>query len=129
MKRFLSFLIFNVFLSIASAQSADSLNVSAPKDSAASKTIDKAVCYDAADICEGIFKPGYTRLLGEVIERPENAGFIYKYSYKGSDFIFNGNTDDGSEFLRNTDGSLIPLNIVSVFNILKSRIRTFIKYQ
>lgn len=92
----------------------------APKDSAASKTIDKVVCYDAADICEGIFKPGYTRLWGEVIERPENAGFIYKYSYKGSDFIFNGNTDDGSEFLRNTDGSLIPLNIVSFFNMYKT---------
>ncbi|WP_022932728.1 hypothetical protein [Treponema bryantii] len=87
----------------------------APKDSAASKTIDKAVCYDAADICEGIFKPGYTRLWGEVIERPENAGFIYKYSYKGTDFIFNGNSNDGSKWLQNTDGSLIPLNIVSVF--------------
>ena len=87
----------------------------APKDSAASKTIDKVVCYDAADICEGIFKPGYTRLWGEVIERPENAGFIYKYSYKGTDFIFNGNSNDGSKWLQNTDGSLIPLNIVSVF--------------
>ena len=87
----------------------------APKDSAASKTIDKAVCYDAADICEGIFKPGYTRLWGEVIERPENAGFIYKYSYKGTDFIFNGNSNDGSKWLQNTDGNLIPLKIVSVF--------------
>lgn len=87
----------------------------APKDTAASKTIDKAVCYDAADICEGIFKPGYTRLWGEVIERPENAGFIYKYSYKGTNFIFNGNSNDGSKWLQNTDGSLIPLNIVSVF--------------
>lgn len=87
----------------------------APKDSAASKTIDKAVCYDAADICEGIFKPGYKRLWGEVIERPENAGFIYKYSYKGTDFIFNGNSNDGSKWLQNTDGSLIPLNIVSGF--------------
>ena len=92
----------------------------APKDSAASKTIDKAVCYDAADICEGIFKPGYTRLWGEVIERPENAGFIYKYSYKGTDFIFNGNSNDGSKQLQNTDGSLIPLKIVSVFNMYKT---------
>lgn len=92
----------------------------APKDSAASKTIDKAVCYDAADICEGIFKPSYTRLWGEVIERPENAGFIYKYSYKGTDFIFNGNSNDGSKWLQNTDGSLIPLKIVSVFNMYKT---------
>ena len=92
----------------------------APKDSAASKTIDKVVCYDAADICEGIFKPGYTRLWGEVIERPENAGFIYKYSYKGTDFIFNGNSNDGSKQLQNTDGSLIPLKIVSVFNMYKT---------
>lgn len=87
----------------------------APKDSAASKAIDKAVCYDAADICEGVYKPGFTRLWGEVIERPENAGFIYKYSYKGSDFIFNGNSNDGSKWLQNTDGNLIPLKIVSVF--------------
>lgn len=92
----------------------------APKDSAASKTIDKTLCYEAADIREGVYKPGFTRLWGQVIERPENAGFIYKYSYKGSDFIFNGNTDDGSEFLRNTDGSLIPLNIVSVFNMYQT---------
>ena len=92
----------------------------APKDFAASKTIDKTLCYEAADIREGVYKPGFTRLWGEVIERPENAGFIYKYSYKGSDFIFNGNTDDGSEFLRNTDGSLIPLNIVSVFNMYQT---------
>lgn len=89
----------------------------APEDSAASKTIDKTVCYDAADICEGVFKPGFTRLWGEVIERPENAGFIYKYSYKDTDFIFNGNSNDGSKWLQNTDGSLIPLKIVSVFNM------------
>ena len=92
----------------------------APKDSAASKTIDKVICYDDVDIREGVFKPGYTRLWGEVIERPENAGFIYKYSYKGSDFIFNGNTDDFKTCLQNTDGSLIPLNIVSFFYIYQS---------
>lgn len=92
----------------------------APKDSAASKTIDKVICYDDVDIREGVFKPGYTRLWGEVIERPENAGFIYKYSYKGSDFIFNGNSDDVKTCLQNTDGSLIPLNIVSFFYIYQS---------
>ncbi|MEE1541318.1 MAG: hypothetical protein UF067_02530, partial [Paludibacteraceae bacterium] len=47
MKRFLSFLIFNVFLSIASAQSADSLNVSAPKDSAATDSALTVVKQDA----------------------------------------------------------------------------------
>lgn len=87
----------------------------APKDTAASKTIEKTICYDAADICEGIFKPGYTRLWGEVIESPENAGFIYKYSYKGFDFLINGNTKDGSEFLRNTDGTKLPADFVSAF--------------
>lgn len=87
----------------------------APKDTAASKTIEKTLCYDAADICEGIFKPGYTRLWGEVIESPENEGFIYKYSYKGFDFLFNGNTNDGSEFLRNTDGTKLPADFVSAF--------------
>lgn len=92
----------------------------APKDSAASKTIDKTVCYEATDIREGVYKPGFTRLWGQVIERPENAGFIYKHSYKGSDFIFNGNSDDGSTWLQNTDGSLIPLKIVSVFNMYKT---------
>ena len=91
----------------------------APKDSAASKTIDKVISYDDVDIREGVFKPGYTRLWGEVIERPENAGFIYKYSYKGSDFIFN-NSDDFKTCLQNTDGSLIPLNIVSFFYIYQS---------
>ena len=87
----------------------------APKDTAASKTIEKTLCYDAADICEGIFKPGYTRLCGEVIESPENEGFIYKYSYKGFDFLFNGNTKDGSEYLRNTDGTKLPADFVSAF--------------
>lgn len=87
----------------------------APKDTAASKTIEKTLCYDAADICEGIFKPGYTRLWGEVIESPENEGFIYKYSYKGFDFLINGNTNDGSEFLRNTDGTKLPADFVSAF--------------
>ena len=87
----------------------------APKDTAASKTIEKTLCYDAADICEGIFKPGYTRLWGEVIESPENAGFIYKYSYKGFDFLFNGDTKDGSESLRNTDGTKLPSDFVSAF--------------
>ena len=87
----------------------------APKDTAASKTIEKTLCYDAADICEGIFKPGYTRLWGEVIESPENEGFIYKYSYKGFDFLINGNTKDGSEFLRNTDGTKLPADFVSAF--------------
>lgn len=47
MKRFLSFLIFNVFLSFASAQSADSLSVSAPKDSAATDSALTAVKLDA----------------------------------------------------------------------------------
>ena len=91
----------------------------APNDTAASKTIDKVISYDDVDIREGVFKPGYTRLWGEVIERPENAGFIYKYSYKGSDFIFN-NSDDFKTCLQNTDGSLIPLNIVSFFYIYQS---------
>ena len=91
----------------------------APNDTAASKTIDKVISYDDVDIREGVFKPGYTRLWGEVIERPENAGFIYKYSYKGSDFIFN-NSDDFNTCLQNTDGSLILLNIVSVFYIYQS---------
>ena len=92
----------------------------APKDSAASKTIDKTLCYEAADIREGVYKPGFTRLWGQVIERPENAGFIYKYSYKGSDFIFNGNSDDGSTWLQNTDGTHIPLKNVSVFNMYQT---------
>ncbi len=91
----------------------------APNDTAASKTIDKVISYDDVDIREGVFKPGYTRLWGEVIERPENADFIYKYSYKGSDFIFN-NSDDFNTCLQNTDGSLIPLNRVSVFYIYQS---------
>ena len=91
----------------------------APNDTATSKTIDKVISYDDVDIREGVFKPGYTRLWGEVIERPENAGFIYKYSYKGSDFIFN-NSDDFNTCLQNTDGSLIPLNRVSVFYIYQS---------
>ena len=91
----------------------------APNDTAASKTIDKVISYDDVDIREGVFKPGYTRLWGEVIESPENAGFIYKYSYKGSDFIFN-NSDDFNTCLQNTDGSLIPLNRVSVFYIYQS---------
>ncbi len=92
----------------------------APKDFAASKTIDKTLCYEAADIREGVYKPGFTRLWGQVIERPENAGFIYKYSYKGSDFIFNGNSDDGSTWLHNTDGTHIPLKNVSVFNMYQT---------
>ena len=92
----------------------------APKDTAASKTIEKTLCYDAADICEGIFKPGYTRLWGEVIESPENEGFIYKYSYKGFDFLFNGNTKDGSEYLRNTDGTKLPADFVSAFYMYKT---------
>ena len=92
----------------------------APKDSAASKTIDKTLCYEAADIREGVYKPGFTRLWGQVIERPENAGFIYKYSYKGTDFIFNGNSDDGSTWLQNTDGTHIPLKNVSVFNMYQT---------
>lgn len=92
----------------------------APNDTAASKTIDKVISYDDVDIREGVFKPGYTRLWGEVIERPENAGFIYKYSYKGSDFIFNGNSNDGSTWLQNTDEIPLPLNIVSVFNMYET---------
>lgn len=92
----------------------------APKDTAASKTIEKTLCYDAADICEGLYKPGYTRLWGQVVERPENAGFIYKYSYKGFDFLFNGNTKDGSEYLRNTDGTKLPADFVSAFYMYKT---------
>ena len=92
----------------------------APKDSAASKTIEKTLCYEAVDIREGLYKPGYTRLWGEVVERPENAGFIYKYSYKGFDFIFNGNSDDGSEWLRNTDGTKLPADFVSAFYMYKT---------
>lgn len=92
----------------------------APKDSAASKTIEKTLCYEAVDIREGLYKPGYTRLWGQVVEMPENAGFIYKYSYKGSDFIFNGNSNDGSTWLQNTDEIPLPLNIVSVFNMYQT---------
>ena len=92
----------------------------APKDSAASKTIEKTLCYEAVDIREGLYKPGYTRLWGQVVEMPENAGFIYKYSYKGSDFIFNGNSNDGSTWLQNTDETPLPLNIVSVFNMYET---------
>lgn len=92
----------------------------APKDSAASKTIEKTLCYEAVDIREGLYKPGYTRLWGQVVEMPENAGFIYKYSYKGFDFIFNGNSDDGSEWLRNTDGTKLPADFVSAFYMYKT---------
>lgn len=92
----------------------------APKDSAASKTIEKTLCYEAVDIREGLYKPGYTRLWGQVVEMPENAGFIYKYSYKGSDFIFNGNSNDSSTWLQNTDEIPLPLNIVSVFNMYET---------
>lgn len=92
----------------------------APKDSAASKTIEKTLCYEAVDIREGLYKPGYTRLWGQVVEMPENAGFIYKYSYKGFDFIFNGNSDDGSEWLRNTDGTKLPAEFVSAFYMYKT---------
>lgn len=92
----------------------------APKDSAASKTIEKTLCYEAVDIREGLYKPGYTRLWGQVVEMPENAGFIYKYSYKGSDFIFNGNSNDSSTWLQNTDEIPFPLNIVSVFNMYET---------
>lgn len=92
----------------------------APKDSAASKTIEKTLCYEAVDIREGLYKPGYTRLWGQVVEMPENAGFIYKYSYKGFDFIFNGNSKDGSTWLKNTDETPLPLNIVSVFNMYET---------
>ncbi|MGN0749613.1 MAG: hypothetical protein ACI4LS_03885 [Treponema sp.] len=92
----------------------------APKDSAASKTIEKTLCYEAVDIREGLYKPGYTRLWGQVVEMPENAGFIYKYSYKGFDFIFNGNSNDGSTWLQNTDETPLPLNIVSVFNMYET---------
>lgn len=92
----------------------------APKDSAASKTIEKTLCYEAADIREGLYKPGYTRLWGQVVEMPENAGFIYKYSYKGFDFLFNGNTNDGSEWLRNTDGTKLPADFVSAFYMYKT---------
>lgn len=91
-----------------------------PKDSAASKTIEKTLCYEAVDIREGLYKPGYTRLWGQVVEMPENAGFIYKYSYKGFDFIFNGNSNDGSTWLQNTDGTHIPLKNVSVFNMYET---------
>lgn len=91
-----------------------------PKDSAASKTIEKTLCYEAVDIREGLYKPGYTRLWGQVVEMPENAGFIYKYSYKGFDFIFNGNSDDGSEWLRNTDGTKLPADFVSAFYMYKT---------
>lgn len=92
----------------------------APNDTAASKTIDKVISYDDVDIREGVFKPGYTRLWGQVVEMPENAGFIYKYSYKGSDFIFNGNSNDSSTWLQNTDEIPLPLNIVSVFNMYET---------
>ena len=92
----------------------------APKDSAASKTIEKTLCYEAVDIREGLYKPGYTRLWGQVVEMPENAGFIYKYSYKGFDFLFNGNTNDGSEWLRNTDGTKLPADFVSAFYMYKT---------
>lgn len=92
----------------------------APKDSAASKTIEKTLCYEAVDIREGLYKPGYTRLWGQVVEMPENAGFIYKYSYKGFDFIFNGNSDDGSEWLRNTAGTKLPADFVSAFYMYKT---------
>ncbi|MDD6970542.1 MAG: hypothetical protein SPH83_08645 [Treponema sp.] len=92
----------------------------APNDTAASKTIEKTLCYEAVDIREGLYKPGYTRLWGQVVEMPENAGFIYKYSYKGSDFIFNGNSNDSSTWLQNTDEIPLPLNIVSVFNMYET---------
>ena len=92
----------------------------APKDSAASKTIEKTLCYEAVDIREGLYKPGYTRIWGQVVEMPENAGFIYKYSYKGFDFIFNGNSNDSSTWLQNTDEIPLPLNIVSVFNMYET---------
>ena len=92
----------------------------APNDTAASKTIEKTLCYEAVDIREGLYKPGYTRLWGQVVEMPENAGFIYKYSYKGFDFIFNGNSNDGSTWLQNTDETPLPLNIVSVFNMYET---------
>ena len=92
----------------------------APKDTAASKTIDKKLCYESADICEGVYKPGWTRLWGTVIERPENDGFIYKYNYKGEEFLFNGNSNKGSTWLQNIDGTPLKLNIASVFNMCQT---------
>ena len=82
-----------------------------PKDTAESKTIDKELNYDSSDIIEGIYKPGWKRIWGDVLEDGN-----YKYNYNNYEFIFNWN-NNAAERIVNTDGSIIKPSNISVFRL------------
>ncbi len=82
-----------------------------PKDTAESKTIDKELNYDSSDIIEGIYKSGWKRIWGDVLEDGN-----YKYNYNNYEFIFNWN-NNAAERIVNTDGSIIKPSNISVFRL------------
>ena len=74
------------------------------------------ICYDWADLFEGVYKPGWKRLWGTVSGYDENGYTLYKYNYKGTDFILTWN-NDGEKQLVNMDGAIIPIKFLSQFSL------------
>ncbi|MBO5863879.1 MAG: hypothetical protein J6Q59_06400, partial [Paludibacteraceae bacterium] len=106
MKRFLSFLIFNVFLSFASAQSADSLSVSAPKDSAATDSALTAVKLDAPT-ADSVGSDSAKTNLNAAPEKEEPAVIQYTQTpreYTIQDIEITGADSYDKEVIRNYSG-------------------------
>ena len=82
------------------------------KDTALSKKSKSGLIYNSADIREGVYKPGWKRLWGTYAYIDEVGNTIFKYNYKGFDFVVDYN-HNAAESLLNMDGSKINITNVS----------------
>ena len=78
------------------------------KDTALSKKSKSGLIYNSADIREGVYKPGWKRLWGTYAYIDEVGNTIFKYNYKGFDFVVDYN-HNAAESLLNMDGSKINI--------------------
>ena len=82
------------------------------KDTAFSKKNGNTINYVSADIREGVYKPGWKRLWGTYAYTDEMNNIIFKYNYKGTDFIVDYN-QNAAESILNMDRSQISLKNLS----------------
>ena len=75
------------------------------------------VNYPVNDILEGIYKAGWKRIFGTLHSDGNTWPQVYKYSYKGADFLFTGQGDDGGKWLTDMKGNFIPLENTSGFYV------------
>ena len=86
------------------------------------------VNYPVNDILDGVYKAGWRRIFGTLYSDENTWPPIYKYSYKGTDFLFTGETNDGEKWLYDMNGNLIPLENVSGFYVYEKINNDNIRY-